>query len=490
VALDAGYSSFHLESPKLHLDGKAWHVVFLTLELESMATISFAAASWFREYGRRTVRTRGRIVCSLVLPPVRGRSLRLLLEALPEGAGTTLSISDPVFEVWSYPAGELAAAQGTTALPHWNFLQRALHGVCRRSRFWNMVVAAFEIHMGRDELLSLPQYMAFCPTGQCNASCGFCSVTINRTGIVKRQLPFDKLDRLIGPAEATSVLFGLEGNGEPTLYDDFDPLLLRLTRSGSKAYLITNAERISEQRMALLLACPVDSINVSLNAATAATHNKVMRLKSFEDVVCNIRRMIQWRKSPLKPRVSVSIVVTRDNAHEVQRFLYFAEWNLRVDRILVRPLSEIANESGSVEDHRNLVPYEEDINDMLDSVEDYLEAFPRRSEILIDPTSFRAFRHAPPGRMIHPPGLNGAFLAPRRRHWSVTDPTVKVGWSLGRLRIAAEGDSSPGVFMESAAVPVEPRKRLSLAICFELKEGWPLRLELLGGQDKLSDKCH
>ena len=91
----------------------------------------------------------------------------------------------------------------------------------RRWRSFNTAVAALELRLSREELLSLPQYMGLCPTGQCNAQCGFCSVTLNRTGILKKQLPLEKLREMIAPLSRTVRMYGVEGNGEPTLHDRF-----------------------------------------------------------------------------------------------------------------------------------------------------------------------------------------------------------------------------------------------------------------------------
>ena len=140
------------------------------------------------------------------------------------------------------PAEPATVADDSTLLPRWGVLQRSIHRLCRRSRATNTLVAAIEMRLGREELLSLPQYMALCPTGQCNALCGFCSVTTNRTGIIKKQLPFETLSRFTGPVSRVMRMYGLEGNGEPTLYERFDELADRLLQNGATAYLITNGD--------------------------------------------------------------------------------------------------------------------------------------------------------------------------------------------------------------------------------------------------------
>ncbi|HXG12351.1 MAG TPA: radical SAM/SPASM domain-containing protein [Gemmataceae bacterium] len=400
-----------------------------------------------------------------------------------------------------------SAPTGDTYLPHWGPIRRLIHALCKRSRRFNTVVAAVEMRLGREELLCLPQYMALCPTGQCNASCAFCSVTMNRTGIIKRQLPFEQVQRFIGPVARTIRMYGLEGNGEPTLYDRFDDLYRLLTADGATVYLITNAERLRPEQIDLLLTGPTDSINVSLNAATAPTHLQVMKLRHFDRVVDNIKRLTAPPEN--RPVVSVSFVVTADNIHEVQRFLDFAENELRADRILVRPLSEIANDQGSVEDFRSIVPYECDIRDMLDSVAEYLSDTPRRirpvppskagvprrldarvrrwlrrfvlgdrppvpglpTRIEIDPSAFRAFREDPPDEPVSPRGYADRLLAPRRGDWTVVEPRCTVFWHLSRATLACPEGTPPGLLWRSAPVPLPSDRMLTFAVQIGLEAG-------------------
>src|SRR5262249_5347127 len=99
-------------------------------------------------------------------------------------------LKDLQIAVYARAARPAAADETDTSLPHWGWRRRTLHRLCKRSRLLNTIVASYEMRSGREEVLSVPQYMSLCPTGQCNALCAFCSVTINRTGIIKRQLPF------------------------------------------------------------------------------------------------------------------------------------------------------------------------------------------------------------------------------------------------------------------------------------------------------------
>ncbi|MCE9590355.1 MAG: radical SAM protein [Planctomycetes bacterium] len=389
----------------------------------------------------------------------RYRLVLTTVAPLPVGPDLSLGGVDVIAsssELTGRAASRANAADPNTYLPHWGFIRRTIHRACKRSRFVNTLVSAAEFRLEREELISLPQYMALCPTGQCNASCGFCSVTTNRTGIVKRELPFDRLHRFLAPVRNTIRMYGLEGNGEPTLYDHFDDLIDILAAGGATFYLITNAERLTTEQVDRVIARGVSAVNVSLNAATAATHRSVMRLKHFDRVIENVKRFTTVR-SKENTTVSVSYVVNRHNIHEVVDFIRLADRELNVDHIYVRTLSEIANDQGVVEDQRDLVPHEGEVRDMLERVGDYLRLEPVRAIMHFKPETFRAFRSDPAGRIVKPPGYETRLLAPRPSGWSAEREDVQIKWSLDSVSLSAPASTiGDSVLIRSTPVPVDP----------------------------------
>jgi radical SAM protein with 4Fe4S-binding SPASM domain len=364
---------------------------------------------------------------------------------------------------WRVLASE--ARSGTTSditetdMPGWGRLKRAIHRRCKSSRRFNNLVAAIEMRLGCEELISLPQYMAICPTGQCNALCDFCSVTINRTGILKRQLPHDMLRRFIDPVARTVQVFGLEGNGEPTLYRDFLPLLEEVTSGGTDAYLITNASRLTPEVLRHLVM--LESVNISLNAATADSHRKVMKLKDFEMSIAAIRTLAAMRgRKPngevAQPRISVSFVATRDNIHEVTAFLQLAERTLGVDVVYIRPLSELGNDLGVVEDVRRIVPHASDVADLVCAVAAYREGG-TRLDIRCDPATFRSVQPDPVGGVLLPAGFEGRLLAPWPDSWVMRN-VAKVSWHDTTVELVT---SAGGATATTCPIPVTPGGKLS-----------------------------
>jgi len=324
------------------------------------------------------------------------------------------------------------------------------------------------------------EYVGLCPTGQCNALCSFCSVTINRTGIIKKRLPFERVERFVAPVWNTVRMFGLEGNGEPTLYPRFDDLYAMVTAHGASAYLITNGSRLKPKTLDLLQNRSTDSINFSLNAATAQTHREVMILKNFEEVLANIRRLVNERGvGEVSPHISASFVVESENVHEVVDFIDLAERDLKLDHIYVRPLSEIANDRGALEDHRDIVPYESDIRDMFDSVRDYLVDIPERTSILhFQPETYLAVRPDPADRIVMPKGYDGFLLAPRRQDWCEAFDDLTYRWFKNILTLTTPATAPEGPIYETVPIPVEVGRSLEFKCDVKVNSG-SLRIAVL-----------
>ncbi|MEK7412223.1 MAG: radical SAM/SPASM domain-containing protein [Planctomycetota bacterium] len=358
-------------------------------------------------------------------PPKRGWYQFALGNFRTEGGTSKVRVLGFTLETRSLQS---AKALEDTCLPHWGFFKRWLHRRCKASRNLNTFVSAIEMRLGREELLSLPQFMAICPTGICNALCSFCSVTQNRGGIAKQELKPEDLTRITGPAMRTVRTFGLEGNGEPTIHKRFDAIVDRLGRHGADQYLITNGEKLTPELIDRMIADGVKTVNVSLNAATAATHHAVMKLKGWDQVIANLRYLVRSRTKNWPPRISLSMVVTQLNIHEVVDFIRFAEQDLGVDAVHVRPLSELGDDLGAVEDVRAIVPYEGDVADMQDAVAEYLADHPRTTEVHFVPTNFRSVQPDPADRLLMPQGFAGRLLPPRRHDWVIASET-QVTWS-------------------------------------------------------------
>jgi hypothetical protein len=174
---------------------------------------------------------------------------------------------------------------------------------------------------------------------------------------------------------------------------------------------------------------------------------RIVRARGFRDA--------DFRQAA-NPRVSASFVVTRQNAHEVEQFLAACEDDLGLDLVLIRPLSELGNdELGAVEDLRDIVPYDSDIADLIDAVENYKAHAQHRLEIRFDKDNYKSVRPDPLGYMPRPPGFENRLLAPRQNYWTVSDSQIGLSWRRSTARLQGQlGANAQPWEAVSAPIPV------------------------------------
>ena len=184
----------------------------------------------------------------------------------------------------------------------------------------NFVLNLWEWGHGQTELKSLPWNVSLPISDVCNARCTFCTSWFSG----KQQLTLEQLEKF-EPVLRTAVFVGLIGHGEPFSHPHLGEIVDRLAeyldpRSGT--YTITNGvylpkwfDRFEQLRLY--------SVSCSLNAATSETHHEVMGLPrgEFPRIVESLRALAAGEVTSHPMEVSVSLVVTRQNIHEIPAFV-------------------------------------------------------------------------------------------------------------------------------------------------------------------------
>ena len=200
----------------------------------------------------------------------------------------------------------------------------------------NFVLNLWEWGQGRTTLQSLPWNVSLPISDVCNARCTFCTSWFEG----RHQLTIEQLESF-EPVLRTAVYVGLVGHGEPLshprLGDIADRLADYLDRRAA-SYTITNGvflpkwfDRLDQLRL--------KSLSCSLNAATDETHQAVMGLGAgeFPRIVDNLRALAagQVTKKPIS--VSITLVVTQQNIHEIPAFIELGN-EIKAATIYVRTL--------------------------------------------------------------------------------------------------------------------------------------------------------
>ena len=134
-------------------------------------------------------------------------------------------------------------------------------------------------------------------------------------------------------------VFRYAADGESILHPQFLDMVEETKNAGiGPVDLTTNAMALSEEKMRRLLLAPIDVIDVSLDAHTQETYEKIRKRGKFDQVTANLKRLIELRDELRSPtKIMTSIIQQKEALGEVEAFKAF--WGPYVDEVLVRGLN-------------------------------------------------------------------------------------------------------------------------------------------------------
>lgn len=150
-------------------------------------------------------------------------------------------------------------------------------------------------------------------TTSCNAKCTFCPrYEMTRP---RGEMSDELFHKIIKDGIAMKRTFFIPFlNGEPFIFPRIWEWLDYMQEAGVPVHMYTNAELVDVDR--LVKYKNIRLICCSVNAASPETHQKIMRGPDYERVVSNVSELIAKSSIP----VYVSMVIVKDNEHEVDTF--------------------------------------------------------------------------------------------------------------------------------------------------------------------------
>jgi glycosyltransferase involved in cell wall biosynthesis/MoaA/NifB/PqqE/SkfB family radical SAM enzyme/predicted SAM-dependent methyltransferase len=167
---------------------------------------------------------------------------------------------------------------------------------------------------------SMPSQVHFLMNDRCNAKCIMCggdyfrsksgrTITLEKFKIMASNLRLQHFG---------SVVFA--GAGDPLLNLELIPIIqfVRKTYPHLSISITTNGIALTEKISKLLVENNVNSINISINAATRKTYRRIMQVDCFDKVCANVRELVRIRdKAHQSMRVQLSSAINRLNIEEV-----------------------------------------------------------------------------------------------------------------------------------------------------------------------------
>ena len=157
----------------------------------------------------------------------------------------------------------------------------------------------------------------------CNYRCVFCSLpqrAIRNRAVGQKEFDRDQLLGVIrGFAAAGTAGIGITG-GEPFLRPELPDLLREIRARGMVAHVNTNGHFLDASRTAAVLEAEPDSINISLDAADPAVHDRLRGVQgSHRRILEGVARLLKARGGRRRPRVAVTSVFHADNLEGAER---------------------------------------------------------------------------------------------------------------------------------------------------------------------------
>jgi radical SAM protein with 4Fe4S-binding SPASM domain len=124
--------------------------------------------------------------------------------------------------------------------------------------------------------------------------------------------------------------------GEPLMRQDIEELI-RYAKERGIAYVSINSNGLllNRDRALSLLASGLDHIEISIDAATAATYRNIRGSEKYDLLVGNVEQLLALRKERTRP-IKVTVSFVRQEANQSELLLFRKLWMERVDQVYIR----------------------------------------------------------------------------------------------------------------------------------------------------------
>lgn len=149
-------------------------------------------------------------------------------------------------------------------------------------------------------------------TNSCNFSCSHC---FPESSIQKnKELTYEELIDVISELAKYKVLHITLTGGEPFLNNNLLDIAEFANSKGMIVSICTNASLIKDEHISRLKKCAIGSLKVSLDGASAETHDQYRGNGKFEKLIPMIRKLVD-----AKIYVCINTVISKINFHEYKQ---------------------------------------------------------------------------------------------------------------------------------------------------------------------------
>jgi glycosyltransferase involved in cell wall biosynthesis len=181
-----------------------------------------------------------------------------------------------------------------------------------------------------------PGIAHFLMIDKCNTKCIMCGGNYyhSRSGKRITRLEFERMARNLRLEKVQSVI--LAGAGDPLLNSDIVPIIKFLNAEYPNVgiQITTNGVALTRSMTQKILDCMVGSINVSINAASSESYNRIMQVDAFDKVCQNLQYVNELKKLRKQafPSIQLSMPINLINIRELPKLILLAK-NIGADGV-------------------------------------------------------------------------------------------------------------------------------------------------------------
>lgn len=196
-----------------------------------------------------------------------------------------------------------------------------------------------------------PMNLIIEPSSLCNLDCIMCSDRFNPRK--RGNMDFTLFQRIVDAARRLRIpSVKLSYAGEPFMHPRFMEMLEYACReTDADVSFLTNGTFLSPENTCRVVDCGVAEIIVSVDGLSKAVFETIRKKASFDTIVGNIARLVEYKKQRGKhlPLLRIQFTRQRDNAHETEGFV--AYWKDKVDIVTVNEYSRPVDAPAESEDY-------------------------------------------------------------------------------------------------------------------------------------------
>lgn len=172
------------------------------------------------------------------------------------------------------------------------------------------------------KLSTLPIMAQIEPTLYCNFKCQICINPV--TDREKRHLKLGEFKDILNGIPSLRKI-SLVGAGEPLLNPDIFEMILYAKSSRIITGLATNGALLSDHVCAKIKNTGVDWINISIDSANKDKFEAIRKGADFQQILDNIKRLVETKGDSSSPDISLWFVVMKDNFNELPGVIRLAK---------------------------------------------------------------------------------------------------------------------------------------------------------------------